>query len=82
MGEVQAPGKQQYIKIIFSGSQAGLEEHSRTKTLTQGLPPLVTLYSCQISHLEETRQRNYEKIKTKPLLQGSIALNTSTSCLP
>lgn len=39
------------------------EGHSRAEALTQGLPPLVILYSFQISHLEETKERNMKKQK-------------------
>lgn len=36
------------------------EGRSTTEALTQGLPPLATLYSFQISHLEETKEKTWK----------------------
>ena len=51
-------------KITFSecSARAG-DGYSRAEALTQGLPPLVTPYSFQISHLKERRKRNLKKQK-------------------
>lgn len=57
------------------------EGHSRAEALTQGLPPLVTLYSFQISHLKETKEKKW-KNKTKLPSQGSMALISNVFCLP
>ena len=53
------------MDIITSSECTGRagEGHSRAEALTQGLPPLVILYSFQISHLEETKERNMKKQK-------------------
>lgn len=64
------PGKQHCTKQLFEARlEKGILE--QRLFLTQGLPPLVTLCSFQISHLEEIKERNMKKQKPTPGFNGS-----------
>lgn len=70
-GEIQDRLRKAAVyKITFSECTGRVREGcSTTEALTQGLPPLVILYSSQISHLEETKEKKHEKTKPSPRVQ-------------